>query len=85
MQTLPSIMDISQVIQLSVAPVFLLVFIAGFLNALVSRLSRVVDRSRHLEAVLQEADGKVGKDSLRELYLEPEILALWERPALCSY
>lgn len=67
MQTLPSIMDISQVIQLSVAPVFLLVGIAGFLNAFVSRLSRVVDRSRHLEAVLQEADDEVRKDALREL------------------
>ncbi len=67
MQNLPSIVDISQAIQLSVAPVFLLVGIAGFINAFVSRLSRVVDRSRHLEGLLQEADGEAREDALREL------------------
>lgn len=67
MQNLPSIVDISQAIQLSVAPVFLLVGIAAFINAFVSRLSRVVDRSRHLEGLLQEADGEVREDALHEL------------------
>lgn len=67
MQNFPSIVDISQAIQLSIAPVFLLVGIAGFINAFVSRLSRVVDRSRHLEELLQEADGEMREDALREL------------------
>jgi hypothetical protein len=43
MAILPSIADISQAIQLSSAPVFLLVGIAGFINAFVARLSPVVD------------------------------------------
>ncbi len=67
MQMLPSIADISNAIQLSIAPVFLLVGIAGFINAFVSRLSRVVDRSRHLEGVLGDADGEAREDALREL------------------
>ena len=67
MQMLPSIADISQAIQLSIAPVFLLVGIAGFINAFVSRLSRVVDRSRHLEGVLGDAEGEAREHALREL------------------
>jgi hypothetical protein len=40
---------LTEAIQLSVAPVFLLTGVAGMLNALGSRLARVVDRSRALE------------------------------------
>lgn len=67
MQTLPSIADISQAIQLSIAPVFLLVGIAGFINAFVSRLSRVVDRSRVLEGLIAEATGEARDNALHEL------------------
>jgi hypothetical protein len=42
--------DIGSAIQSALAPVFLLTAIAGLLNVLVHRLSRVVDRARHLEA-----------------------------------
>lgn len=42
----PHIYDISHVIQLSVAPVFLLTAIATLINAMNSRLGRVVDRRR---------------------------------------
>ncbi|WP_310475832.1 DUF2721 domain-containing protein [Sandarakinorhabdus sp.] len=42
--------DIGSAIQSALAPVFLLTAIAGLLNVMVHRLSRVVDRSRHLEA-----------------------------------
>jgi MFS family permease len=45
--------DISQVIQLAVAPVFLLAGIGAFVNAFAGRLARVVDRSRHLESGMQ--------------------------------
>jgi hypothetical protein len=41
---------IAHVIQLSVAPVFLLSGIAAMLNVLTSRLARIVDRARVLEA-----------------------------------
>ncbi len=42
--------DIGSAIQNALAPVFLLTAIAGMLNVMVHRLSRVVDRARHLEA-----------------------------------
>ena len=40
------ITDVSRVIQLAVAPVFLLTGIATLINAMNTRLGRVVDRSR---------------------------------------
>lgn len=40
---------IAEAIQLSVAPVFLLTGVAGMLNALSTRLARVIDRGRDLE------------------------------------
>ena len=43
---------IAHVIQLSVAPVFLLAGIGGMLGVLTSRLSRIVDRARVVEALL---------------------------------
>jgi hypothetical protein len=42
--------DISHVIQLAVAPVFLLAGIGAFINAFAARLGRIFDRSRVLEA-----------------------------------
>ncbi|WP_439547424.1 DUF2721 domain-containing protein [Sandarakinorhabdus sp.] len=41
--------DISTAVQQALAPVFLLTAIGGLLNVMVHRLSRVVDRARHLE------------------------------------
>ncbi len=47
MNALPTaVADIAHTIQLSVAPVFLLAGIAGFLNMLTGRLARIVDRAR---------------------------------------
>jgi hypothetical protein len=51
LETAPA--DISQVIQLAVAPVFLLAGIGAFVNAFAGRLARVVDRSRHLESGME--------------------------------
>lgn len=42
--------DIGSAIQQAVTPVFLLTAIGGILNVLAHRLSRVVDRARHLES-----------------------------------
>ncbi|HEY3287708.1 MAG TPA: DUF2721 domain-containing protein [Gemmatimonadaceae bacterium] len=47
---------IAHVIQLSVAPVFLLTGIAGLLNVLTGRLARVIDRARVIERALHEED-----------------------------
>lgn len=46
----PALASISHVIQLSVAPVFLLSGVGALLNVLTNRLARIVDRARHLEA-----------------------------------
>lgn len=47
-----SLNPLTEAIQLAVAPVFLLTGVAGMLNALGSRLARVIDRGRALEDVL---------------------------------
>jgi len=44
-----SVAPIAHVVQLSVAPVFLLTGIAGLLNVLAGRLARIVERGRLLE------------------------------------
>lgn len=41
--------NLAHIIELSVAPVFLLAGIGAFLNVVASRLGRVVDRARNLE------------------------------------
>lgn len=52
--------DITRVIQLAVAPVFLLTAIATMINALNSRLGRIVDRRRVVQDRLQtRSPGKV--------------------------
>jgi hypothetical protein len=51
MQALPGITNIAHVIQLAVAPVFLLTGVGAILSVLVNRLGRVVDRFRVLESI----------------------------------
>jgi hypothetical protein len=46
--------DIGSAVQQAVTPVFLLTAIGGMLNVMAHRLSRVVDRARHLEANVAE-------------------------------
>lgn len=72
----PSPAEISQVIQMSVAPVFLLVGVAGFVNAFVARLSRVVDRRRHLAGLLRAPDPE------REALMLEEVAILDRRARL---
>lgn len=52
MSTIEAISPLTEAIQLSVAPVFLLTAVAGMLNALGTRLARVIDRGRSLEEKL---------------------------------
>lgn len=49
---------ISHVIQLAVAPVFLLAGVGAILNVMANRLSRIVDRARALELKLAAADAE---------------------------
>jgi hypothetical protein len=48
--------DVAHIIQLAIAPVFLLAGIGAILNVLAQRLARVVDRARHLEAEFGSLD-----------------------------
>jgi len=54
----PELTHLAQIIQLAVAPVFLLAGIGAFLNVTVSRLSRIVDRTRDLEPRLLASRGR---------------------------
>jgi hypothetical protein len=58
---------IGGVIQLSVAPVFLLTSVGAILNVMSNRLSRIVDRARALEVKLEGAEGDRREDLVRRL------------------
>lgn len=54
-----TITTVASIIQLAIAPVFLLAGIGGILNVVAQRLARVVDRARKLEADLDEIAGEI--------------------------
>jgi len=62
--------DISHVIQLAIAPVFLLTAIATILNVLAGRLGRAVDRRRVLAAALLKLEGDIAALAKEELAYE---------------
>ena len=55
MQAEPQVSTIAHVIQLAVAPVFLLSGVAAMLGVLTNRVGRIIDRARVLEAGLSTA------------------------------
>jgi hypothetical protein len=57
--------DVTRAIQLALAPVFLLTGIAGLLNVMSNRLSRIVDRGRALTEN-REVSAQVGPDSVAQ-------------------
>ena len=59
--------DVTHVIQLAIAPVFLLTAVGTMLNVLVSRLSRSVDRRRVLVSVLPGLHAVLAAEVHREL------------------
>ena len=61
--------EVAMVIQAAVAPVFLLAGIGAFLNVCVSRLARIVDRSRSLEPKLLASRGDEHDRIIQELRL----------------
>lgn len=65
----PEVLTIAQTIQLSVSPVFTLAGIGALLNVLAGRLSRVVDRSRALEALHPRSTGPEHDRYVAELRL----------------
>ena len=65
------IADIARVIQLSVAPVFLISGIAALLSVLSGRLARLVDRARILEAAI----AKSGEETPASVHEELSVLS----------
>ena len=63
------VFDITRVIQLAIAPVFMLTAVASIINALLGRLARAVDRRRVVEGALDGAQGAAEADGLVELRL----------------
>ncbi|MEX2469471.1 MAG: DUF2721 domain-containing protein, partial [Pseudohongiellaceae bacterium] len=80
MEGADAIETIAGVIQLAVAPVFLLAGIAGMLNVLSVRLGRVVDRARVVEARLA-----VERQEDRRDVLQRETEGLWKRIRLVNW
>ena len=70
--------DITHVIQLAVAPVFLLTAIATLISALNMRLGRIVDRRRLLLDRLRQADDQVAE-------VHRELGLLWRRVRLIYF
>lgn len=70
------ITSIAHVVQLAVAPVFLIAGIGAMLNVLTNRLSRVVDRARKL------ADRLSGVESQPKARLSAEVAILAKRASL---
>ncbi len=73
MDSINNVNDIAHIIQLSVAPVFLLTGIAAFLGVLSSRLGRITDRARILERRLPNTSGEHYR------ILKRELASLWKR------
>ncbi len=76
------ILDISRVIQLSVAPVFLLTAISTLISALNMRLGRITDRRRALLNQIQVNPDEA--PALEEEY-RPELLRLAQRVRLIYF
>ena len=70
--------DVTHVIQLAIAPVFLLTAVGTMLGVLVSRLSRAVDRRRVLVSVLPGLNALLAGEVHRELdYVERRVRLIY--------
>ena len=65
----PHIPNIANVIQLSIAPVFMLTAVGSFLVVLTNRLGRAVDRARELEDRLDSLPAEPLQVALEELHV----------------
>ena len=65
----PDLTHLAQIIQLAVAPVFLLAGIGAFLNVCAGRLARIVDRTRALEPRILASRGGEHDRLIREVRL----------------
>ncbi len=80
MNPFSAVTDLASIIELSVAPVFLLAGVAGFLNVMSGRLGRIIDRARVLEhqALKQE-------DTTQQVSSRRELKVLWRRVTIIHW
>ena len=77
--------SIAHVIQLSIAPVFLLTAVGAMLGVLSNRLSRAVDRARTLEARCKTVDADEESVLRRQLtVLSRRIRMIYQAMVLCA-
>jgi hypothetical protein len=72
--------DVSHIIQLAIAPVFLLTGVGTILSVLTSRLARIIDRSRVVEELLHGENSP----AISPAGLEEELHELYERSHLIN-
>lgn len=68
------ISDIGHIIQLSIAPVFLLTGVATKLGVLTNRLGRIIDRTRVLEDRLRNGPNEDFTEELEHLYTRSHLI-----------
>ena len=66
--------DIGHIIQLAIAPVFLLTGVATKLSVLINRLARIIDRTRVLEDRLLVANNERYTHELAEMYKRSHLI-----------
>jgi MFS family permease len=79
-----SVITVAQIIQLAVAPVFLLAGIGAFLNVCAGRLSRIVDRARAVEPLLLDSRGAEHDRWLAQIRVLDRRMALVSRAIFLS-
>lgn len=78
------VLQVAQIIQLAVAPVFLLAGVGAFLNVCAGRLSRIVDRARGLEPQILASRGSEHDRLIAELRVLDRRMALVSRAIFLS-
>jgi len=74
-----AVVEVAQIIQSVLAPVFLLAGIGAFLNVCAGRLSRIVDRVRQVEPLLLKSRGAEHDRYLREIHVLDRRIVLVSR------
>lgn len=83
-ESLSHVASLAQVIQLAVAPVFLLAGVSATLNVLASRIGRIIDRARGMEERLNNASPEVAHELHQRLRVLSKRATLINRAiALC--
>ena len=84
LQPTPELTHLAQIIQLAVAPVFLLAGLGAFLNVCAGRLARIVDRARNLEPRILASRGAEHDRLIGEVRLLDRRIAVVNRAIFCT-